>query len=135
MSEQTIRRKPYTSDLTDAQWDLLTPFVSINTGRGTKNTHPLREILNAIFYINVNSCKWADLPRDFPPPTSVSYHYGKWTRNGTWRRINDALRDSPELVNSDPYGQGWMIEITPNDRGELDELLTHEAYTKLVAES
>jgi glycine cleavage system H protein len=55
--------------------------------------------------------------------------------SGTVSKVNAALRDSPELVNSDPYGQGWMIEITPNDRGELDELLTHDAYTKLVAES
>jgi glycine cleavage system H protein len=55
--------------------------------------------------------------------------------SGTVAKVNPALRDSPELVNSDPYGQGWMIEITPNDRSELDELLTHEAYTKLVAES
>ena len=55
--------------------------------------------------------------------------------SGTVAKVNAALRDSPELVNSDPYGQGWMVEITPNDRGELDELLTHEAYTKLVNES
>jgi glycine cleavage system H protein len=52
--------------------------------------------------------------------------------SGTVAKINAALRDSPELVNSDPYGQGWMIEIVPNDRGELEELLSHEAYTKLV---
>ena len=104
MSGQTIRRKPYTSDLTNAQWDLLTPFVSVNTGRGARNTHSLREILNAIFHINVNSCKWADLPRDFPPPTSVSYHYCKWTRNGTWRRISDALREQVrKRAGRDPH--------------------------------
>ena len=94
MSEQTTNtRKTYTSDLNDAEWDLISPFVSVNTGRGTKNKHPLREIINAIFYLNANACKWVDLPHDFPPPTSVSYHYGKWARNGTWRRINDALRE------------------------------------------
>jgi glycine cleavage system H protein len=53
--------------------------------------------------------------------------------SGVVAKVNAALRDSPELVNSDPYGQGWMFEITPNDRAELDELLTHEAYTKHVA--
>ena len=35
MSEQTIQRKAYTSDLNDAQWEILSPFVSVNTGRGT----------------------------------------------------------------------------------------------------
>ncbi len=93
MSESTTRLKPYTSDLTDAQWEILSPMLPVNTGRGAKNKHPLREIVNAILYINVNSCKWADLPRDFPPPTSVSYHYRKWAKDGTWRRVNDALRE------------------------------------------
>ena len=45
-------------------------------------------------YINANGCTWADLPHDFPPPSSVSYHYAKWMRDGTWRRINDALREA-----------------------------------------
>ena len=92
MSEQTIRLKAYTSDLNDVQWEILSPFVSVNTGRGTRNKHPLREIINAILYINVNGREWADLPHDFPPFTSVSYHYAKWARDGTWRRINDAMR-------------------------------------------
>jgi glycine cleavage system H protein len=52
--------------------------------------------------------------------------------SGTVAKVNAALRDSPELVNSDPYAGGWMIEITPNDRGELAELLDHAAYTKLT---
>ena len=77
MSENTIRRKAYSSDLTDAQWDILSPMLHVNTGRGRRNIHPLREIVNAILYINVNGCKWADLPHDFPPFTSVSHHYCK----------------------------------------------------------
>ena len=93
MSEQTIQRKAYTSDLTDAQWEILAPLLPVNTGRGRRNTHPLREVVNAILYINVNACKWEDLPHDFPPFTSVSYHYCKWAKSGTWRRVNDALRE------------------------------------------
>jgi glycine cleavage system H protein len=41
---------------------------------------------------------------------------------------NDALDASPELINSDPYGQGWIVEIRPNDPGELDSLLDVAAY-------
>jgi glycine cleavage system H protein len=51
--------------------------------------------------------------------------------SGRVAKTNDALRSSPELVNSDPYG-AWMIEIEPSERGELDELLAADAYTKLV---
>ena len=111
MSENTIRLKPYTSDLTDAQWDILAPMLPVNTGRGARNKHPLREIVNAILYINVNSCKWADLPRDFPPFTSVSYHYCKWSKDGTWRRVNDTLRERVrEQAGRDPHPSAGALD-------------------------
>jgi len=47
--------------------------------------------------------------------------------------INAELKDSPELVNSDPYGKGWMIELEPNEKLELDELLGADDYSKHVA--
>jgi glycine cleavage system H protein len=46
---------------------------------------------------------------------------------------NAVLKDSPELVNSEPYGAGWMVELEPTDKSEADELLTPDAYTKHVA--
>ncbi len=52
--------------------------------------------------------------------------------SGKVTKVNPALKDSPELVNTDPYGAGWMIELEPHDRGELDELLTADAYSALT---
>lgn len=49
--------------------------------------------------------------------------------------INPALKDKPELVNSEPYAGGWMIEVEPSEKVELDELLDPAAYTKHVASS
>jgi glycine cleavage system H protein len=46
---------------------------------------------------------------------------------------NAALKDKPELVNSAPYTDGWMIELEPSEKVELDELLAPDAYTKHVA--
>ena len=92
-----LPRKPYSSDLTAEQWEILRPLVPPNTGRGRRQSHSLKDIIDAIFYINANSCKWADLPHDFPPYTSVSHHYTKWMRDGTWRRVNDALREAVRL--------------------------------------
>lgn len=46
--------------------------------------------------------------------------------------VNAALNDNPELVNSDPYGQGWMVKATIADAAQLEELLTAEAYQTLV---
>ena len=46
--------------------------------------------------------------------------------------FNASLNDSPELVNSDPYGAGWMVKIRMTDPAELDVLLDAEAYAKLI---
>ena len=46
--------------------------------------------------------------------------------------VNAALEDSPELVNQDPYGDGWMIAINPHDPAELDALMNREAYLKML---
>lgn len=53
---------------------------------------------------------------------------------GTVSEINPALDSQPELVNSDPYGQGWMVKITIKDTAEVDGLLTAEAYSALIGE-
>ena len=46
--------------------------------------------------------------------------------------FNEALESDPELVNSDPYGEGWMIKVKISDASELENLLTDEAYSNLI---
>ncbi|MEW5959787.1 MAG: glycine cleavage system protein GcvH [Chloroflexota bacterium] len=48
--------------------------------------------------------------------------------------INEQLDDEPELINSDPYGAGWMIKFKPSDPSEWDDLLSGADYEKMVAE-
>ena len=48
--------------------------------------------------------------------------------------VNEALADAPETINQDPYDTGWLFKLTPEDDGEVDELLNPEAYIELVAE-
>src|SRR6187551_1734190 len=52
---------------------------------------------------------------------------------GTITEVNPALEAQPELVNSDPYGEGWMIKITVDNPADVDALLNAEAYNALVA--
>jgi len=52
--------------------------------------------------------------------------------SGQLVRVNDALRDQTELVNTDPYNQGWMLVIKLSDRSELDKLMDAAAYTKFL---
>ncbi|HEU4730992.1 MAG TPA: glycine cleavage system protein GcvH [Kofleriaceae bacterium] len=53
--------------------------------------------------------------------------------SGKVTAINTALKDNPEHVNSEPYGAGWMIELEPTEKAEIDELLTPDAYSQHVA--
>ena len=46
--------------------------------------------------------------------------------------FNEALEDAPEVVNSDPYGEGWMIRIKISDSAEIDGLLSDEEYKKII---
>ena len=54
--------------------------------------------------------------------------------SGVIAAVNAALADSPEIVNSDPYGDGWMFEVELSDPEELDDLLDAEAYAELIGE-
>ncbi len=53
--------------------------------------------------------------------------------DGTINEINPLLANQPELVNSDPYGQGWMIKMIIENEADVESLLTADAYTKLVS--
>jgi glycine cleavage system H protein len=52
--------------------------------------------------------------------------------SGTINEVNPSLNNSPELVNSDPYGEGWMIKMTVNDPADVQALMDAAAYAKLV---
>jgi len=54
--------------------------------------------------------------------------------SGEITAVNEDLLDTPELVNSDPYGEAWMVKIKINDPAELDDLMDVEAYTKYLEE-
>lgn len=51
---------------------------------------------------------------------------------GTVLEVNAALNDNPELVNTDPYGDGWMVKVSVADAAQVDGLLTADAYKALV---
>lgn len=53
--------------------------------------------------------------------------------SGELLEINEALEDDPELVNTDPYGEGWMVKFKLIDESELDSLLSDSAYAEIIA--
>jgi glycine cleavage system H protein len=52
--------------------------------------------------------------------------------SGTVAARNEALGDTPEVINTDPYGAGWLLEITPDDPAVVEGLLTADAYRELT---
>ncbi len=89
------RAKPYPTDLSDEEWQLLEPLLPQRRprdGRGAPRQRDRRDILDAIFYQIRTGCGWDYLPRDFPPKGTVYDYFRQWSRDGTLDRLHAALR-------------------------------------------
>lgn len=91
-TKSTQPPKRYGSDCTDKEWSIIVSYPDQAPGPGRKRTVNLREVVNAIFYRVRTGCQWRMLPQEFPDWRHVWYYFKKWTDDGTWERLNDALR-------------------------------------------
>jgi len=92
-------RRAYRTDLSDARWALIEPVLSAwrqaraEAGLGlSPPVHELREIVNAVLYVNRTGIAWEYLPHDLPPCKTVYDYYAKWEADGTTQAIHDLLR-------------------------------------------
>ena len=90
-------RKPYPSDLTDAQWDIIRPLIPVSKV-GRPRVHDMREVLNSILYLIRSGCQWDMLPHDLLPKSTVYDYFAQWRDDGTWQRILDALRQKVRVA-------------------------------------
>jgi putative transposase len=86
-------RKPYPTDLSDTEWAFLESHLPAPEVTGRPRIHGPREILDAIFYVLRSGCPWRLLPHDFPPWKTVFHYFRIWRIDGTWERINQAIRE------------------------------------------
>lgn len=94
-------RRPYPSDLSDARWELIEPVLTAwrfeRRGRaldfGRPPEHELREIMNAIHYVDRTGVQWRYLPHDFPPWETVYGYFAKWQKEGVFAQLNGLLRE------------------------------------------
>jgi putative transposase len=94
---ETEARKLYPSDLTDEQWEVIEVVIPAEkSGKqgGRRRGVNMREVINAILYINRAGCQWDMLPHDFPPKSTVYEYFAAWRDDGTWQHILDALRSA-----------------------------------------
>lgn len=81
----------YPSDLTDAQWEAIRPWLEYTNGYGNRRKHSLRVMINAILYLVKTGCQWRQLPHDFPNWKSVYSYYMRLCRRGAWEKILDEI--------------------------------------------
>lgn len=87
-----MARKRYPSDVTEGQWRLIEPSIPPPQPGGRPRTSDLREVVNAILYVNRTGCSWRQLPHEFPPWITCYYYFRRFQRDGTWKRLHDHLR-------------------------------------------
>lgn len=83
----------YPSSLSDRQWAAIEPHLPPPRPGGRPRSVNLRSILDAIFYVLKTGCQWRQLPREFGPWSTVYAYFRRWSIDGTWQRLHDALRD------------------------------------------
>ena len=104
-------RRAYQTDLSDAEWSYVEPHLPTPKAPGRPRLHPLREILDAIFYIARSGCTWRLLPHDFPPWKTVHHYLRIWRKDGTWERIHTALRKRVRVrKNRDPEPSAGVVD-------------------------
>ena len=81
----------YPTDMTDTQWQMLESLLPPPKTGGRPRSVPLRDIVNAIFYIVVAGCAWRMLPHDFPKWKTVYHYFRIWRLDGTWEKIHAQL--------------------------------------------
>src|SRR5947209_1563203 len=94
MRRAAEQARGYPSDLTDAQWQVIAPYLppEVPGRRGRPRVWPLRAIIEAILYLDRAGCPWRYLPCDFPPWRTVCGYFAGWRDDGTLARLHDALR-------------------------------------------
>lgn len=104
-------RLRYTSDMTDEEFARIAPLLPAPARRGRKRRTDLRSVIDAIFYLLQNGCAWANLPKDFPPKSTVYSYFRRFLETGVWARLHEALYvDCRELEGREPQPSAAIID-------------------------
>ena len=81
----------YASDATDAEWALIEPHLPAPARLGRPRETDLRAVVDAILFLAATGCQWRQLPKEFPPYSTVQGYFYAWRDAGRWASINHAL--------------------------------------------
>lgn len=81
----------YASDQTDEEWAVVEPMMPTGLRLGRPRTTSLRAVVDALLYMAATGCQWRQLPKDFPPYSTVQGYFYAWSQEGLLARINHIL--------------------------------------------
>jgi putative transposase len=106
-----MARKPYPSDLTNTQWKLIARVIPPVKAGGRPRKYDMREVVNALLYVNREGCSWRALPHDFPHWKTVYNFFRAFEADGTWDKLVAALRGEVRTkLGRDPTPSGACID-------------------------
>ena len=118
-----MSRRRYPTDLTDAQWAILEPSVPPPRPGGRPPKHTRRELVDAMRYVLRGGIAWRLLPHEFPPWQTVYHYFRIWRDDGSWERINAALRERVRVrAGRDPQPSGAILDsqsVRTTEKGGL----------------
>ena len=91
-------RKSYPSDVSDAEWEFLLPYLTLMREDAPQRAHDMREVFNAVRYVVKTGCQWRMLPHDFPDWTVAYQQVRRWMQAGVFEQIAHDLRVILRLV-------------------------------------
>jgi transposase len=116
-------RKSYPSDVSDAEWEFLVPYLTLMREDAPQREYSLRDVFDAVRYVVKTGCQWDFLPHDFPPWTAVYQQARRWFAAGVFEEVAHDLRMILRLVlgrEAQPTGtvfDGRTVQSTPESGG------------------
>ena len=116
-------RKSYPSDVTDAEWEFVLPYVALMREDAPQRVYALRDMFNAVRYVVRTGCQWRFLPHDLPPWAAVYQQARRWMQAGVFEQITHDLRaivrflDDRNLEPSATILDGRTLQSTPESGG------------------
>jgi transposase len=119
----TTTRKTYPSDVSDADWEFLLPYLTLMRSDAPQREHELRDVFDALRYVVKTGCQWDFLPHDFPPWSAVYQQARRWVAAGVFATITHDLRAIDRLVREKEASptaaifDGRTLQSTPESGG------------------